>query len=136
MPQNISRSNAINIFLLRGVKVDIVRYNYPWLQEAEISDGLRLASTPDIAAMKLNAIAGRGLKKDFIDLDLLLNHFSLSQMLAFYREKYGQESDFMVVKSLEYFDDADKNDDPIMLTPYNWEAIKERITAEVRKLVL
>jgi len=43
-----------------------------------------MVSKEDIAAMKLNVIAGRGSKKDFIDLDFLLNEFSLRQILDFY----------------------------------------------------
>lgn len=135
-PQFLSKSKAICAFLLEGVKVDVVRYNYPWLREP-IADGeLRLADPVDIAAMKLNAIAGRGVKKDFIDLNLLLDHFSLQEMLGYYQKKYQQESNFMVLKSLEYFDDADPNDDPEMLSPYHWEDIKKRITDEVKKLAL
>lgn len=133
-PQSVSKSKAIHSFILRGVKVDIVRYNYPWLAEVEEHDGMRLASTKDIAAMKLNAIAGRGVKKDFIDLNLLLDHFSLAEMLSFYREKYNQTSDFMVLKSLLYFDDADENDDPVILNDYNWQAVKNRIVSEIQKL--
>ena len=135
-PQSVSRSKAIHTFILRGVKVDVVRYNYPWLASFEKHDGIRLASTKDIAAMKLNAIAGRGVKKDFIDLNLLLDHFSLPEMLSFYREKYKQTSDFMVLKSLTYFEDADENEDPEMLVDYNWEHVKWRIVSETKSLEL
>ncbi len=46
--------------------------------------------------MKLNAIAGRGSKKDFIDLYFLLNEYSLKQMLDFYIKIYFDGSEFMV----------------------------------------
>ena len=36
--------------------------------------------------MKLNAIAGRGSKKDFIDLYFLLKGFSLNEILSFYEK--------------------------------------------------
>jgi hypothetical protein len=45
-----------------------------------------MLSIKDIAAMKLNAIAGRGSKKDFIDLYFLLNEFSLEEILSFYEK--------------------------------------------------
>jgi hypothetical protein len=136
VPQLVSKSRAILTFVLNGVKVDIVRYTYPWLAEVKVEENIRLAAIQDIAAMKLNAIVGRGVKKDFIDLDLLLNHFSLKEMITLYRAKYQQTSDFMLIKSLDYFADAEKNDDPEMLTPYHWETIKERIKTEVKKLAL
>ena len=46
-----------------------------------------LLSLPDLAAMKLNAIANRGSKKDFFDLAELLNHLISqgSTVLAFTR---------------------------------------------------
>ena len=57
-------------------------------------------------------------------------------MLSFYREKYKQTSDFMVLKSLTYFEDADENEDPEMLVDYNWEHVKWRIVSETKTLEL
>lgn len=48
-----------------------------------------LAGMKDIAAMKLEAIAGRGSKKDFIDIFFLLQQFTLKEIFDFHREKYG-----------------------------------------------
>ncbi|MCA6421299.1 MAG: hypothetical protein IM568_00600 [Flavobacterium sp.] len=45
--------------------------------------GIRKVSKKDIAVMKWNAIAGKGSKKDFIDLYFLLNEFSLREMMDF-----------------------------------------------------
>ena len=53
---------------MNGVKVDIVNYDYDWIDDPVLEDGLRLASPKDIAAMKVNAVIGRGTKKDFIDI--------------------------------------------------------------------
>jgi len=131
----IAVSAAIKTYLLNGIKVDFVTYNYPWIDEKLIFDGIRMASPRDIAAMKLNAIVGRGMKKDFVDIDLLLNTIPLSQMLVLYQQKYAQDSIFMVLKSLGYFEDANLNEDPNMLLPYDWSAIKQRVIAEVRKVV-
>lgn len=128
-------SDAIKTYLLNGVKIDFVTYNYPWLEQVLEIQGVRMASPRDIAAMKLNAIVGRGMKKDFVDVDLLLNTIPLSQMLVLYQQKYTQDSIFMVLKSLGYFEDADSNEDPNMLLPYDWNTIKQRIIAEVRKVV-
>ena len=57
----------IKIYSVNGIKVDFVNYKYPWIDSVIKKDGLRLASPKDIAAMKINAIEGRGTKKDFID---------------------------------------------------------------------
>lgn len=42
----------------------------------------------DIAAMKLDAICSRKTKKDYIDIAVLLKHYSFSQLISFYREKF------------------------------------------------
>lgn len=62
--------------LIDGIKVDFLAHRYPLLKETEVVDGIRLLSLADIAAMKLNAIANRGSKKDFWDYCELLNHFT------------------------------------------------------------
>ena len=108
-------SKNIHVYLVNGVKVDIVNYSYPWLQDIVTTDGLRLAGYMDIAAMKLAAITGRGFKKDFIDLHFLLNQLNLKEMLNSYVDKFKDGSLFLVLKSLIYFDDAEEDELPDML---------------------
>src|SRR5690606_17672822 len=86
----LKKSKNILIYSVNGIKVDFVDYNYPWLSPPSIVENIRLASKIDIAAMKLNAIVGRGSKKDFIDIYFLLKEYCLSEMLGFYRKKYQQ----------------------------------------------
>ncbi len=123
----LNKTKNINIYLINGVKVDIVNYHYNWLEEPLITDNIVMAHSKDISAMKLSAITGRGYKKDFIDLYFLLQIYSLEQMLDFYSQKYHDGSVFLVLKSLSYFDDADKDESPLMLKPINWEKIKSYI---------
>ncbi len=117
-----------------GIKVDFVNYQYNILEEPLVIEGIRMLSKKDIAAMKLNAIAGRGSKKDFIDLYFLLQDFSLKQMLGFYIEKYFDGSEFMVLKSLSYFEEANSQPQPQMFVDFNWETCKQKIIEEVLKL--
>lgn len=124
----------ILITQINGIKVDFVNYKYPLLSDILIEDNIRMLSVKDIAAMKLSAIAGRGSKKDFIDLYFLLNQFTLPQILSFYEKKYHDGSLFMVEKSLTYFDDADLQLQPLMYMDFNWESCKKAILEEVRKL--
>lgn len=132
----IITQSSSNIMLsnVNGIKVDFVNYKYPLLEKPLEIDGIRMLSTNDIAAMKLNAIAGRGSKKDFIDLYFLFNEFSLKQMLGFYKEKYHDGSEFLVTKSLTYFDDANNQLTPKMFLDFNWETCKQKIVEEVIKL--
>ncbi len=130
----LSQSPKILIYKIDQIKVDFVDYNFELIEPLTIVDGIRLVSKKDIAAMKLNAIAGRGSKKDFIDVFQLLKQFSLCEMLNFYSKKYPNGSEFMVLKSLLYFDDAENEPDPIMMLKITWEEVKEKIVLEVRNI--
>lgn len=48
-------------------------------------------------------------------------------MLELYDQKYADGSAFMVLKSLVYFQDAEKDEMPEMLKPVSWEVIKKSI---------
>jgi predicted nucleotidyltransferase component of viral defense system len=72
----LKKSKSIIVFSIDGIKVDFVNYNYPLIESTNTIENIRLVSDKDIAAMKLNAIAGRGSKKDFIDLYFLFQKYS------------------------------------------------------------
>jgi hypothetical protein len=129
----LKKTKNINVYLIDGIKVDLVNYHYPWLEETIIEDNLRLAGTKDIAAMKLAAITGRGTKKDFIDLNFLLQFYTLEEMLGFYKLKFNDASEILVLKSLTYFDDADEEEDPRMVMSMNWKKVKDLITLSMQK---
>lgn len=122
-----SESKNIKLYFINGIKVDIVNYSYQWIEDAVKEEGLILASVKDIAAMKIAAIEGRGTKKDFIDINELLNHFSLSDILGFYKRKYEESSSFRALLSLSYFEDAELQPMPQMFTDIEWESVKDNI---------
>ncbi len=124
-------SKRIKAYFLNNVKVDIVNYNYEWIDNPVIEDGIRLASTKDIAAMKVNAVVGRGTKKDFIDVYFLLQHYSFKELIQFYLKKYPGGSEYRVLLSMTYFIDADPQPMPYMFEQVEWETIKQRIRHEV-----
>ncbi len=110
-----------------GIKLDIMSHRYPTIGTPVTVDGIRMASLKDIAAMKLNAIANRGSKKDFWDYAELLNLFSRDEMLGFFAEKYTDENVWYVEKSLSYFMDADEEPDPRDLKERSWEDVKKEV---------
>jgi len=130
----ITESKNIKIYLLDGVKVDIVNYGYSWIEEAVSEDNLLLASIKDIAAMKITAIIGRGTKKDFIDIYFLLQQFSLSEILDLYLQKYPDGSLFIALKSLSFFDDAENDPMPIMFENISWGDVKQGIRDAITSL--
>ena len=131
----LKETKSIRIYDLDKVKIDFVDYSrYQWLTEAITEDGLRLASPKDIAAMKVNAIEGRGTRKDFVDIYFLLQHYSLDEILGFYQEKYPEHSVFRALMSLSYFDDAEKQMMPKMFSKVSWDEMKAYIIKEVEKI--
>ncbi|MBW3466402.1 nucleotidyl transferase AbiEii/AbiGii toxin family protein [Arthrospiribacter ruber] len=131
--QILKKSKNILVYSVDGIKVDFVNYRYPWLRAPKIYENLRLAHMSDIGAMKLNAISGRGSKKDFIDLFFLLKEFQFSDLMEFYNKKYGDGSTFLVLKSLTYFEDADLEESPRMIINTSWEEVKSTIVSEVKQ---
>ena len=129
----VKDSSKIKVYLLDGIKVDFVHYDYPWLESPLQVDGLVLATPPDIAAMKVNAIEGRGSKKDFIDLYYFLQRYTLAEILDFYKQKYPEHSVFRALMSMSYFDDADMQPTPRMFTNVSWDEMKEYILAQVQQ---
>ncbi len=94
--------------IINNVFVDLVTHKYPYVEKPLSLEGVTVVSKADIAAMKLNAIAGNGTRvKDFIDVYFLLKTQTLEWMLESYSRKYSDRNPFHVLKSLVYFDDVD-----------------------------
>lgn len=127
----IKRSGNILICSLNDIKIDFVNYSYPWLEEPIIRDGIRMAGLKDIAAMKLNAIAGRGSRKDFVDVYYLLKYYSIDDLISFYLEKYNDGSEFLVRKSMTYFDDAEREAMPRMMEDVTWQEIRTKLANQI-----
>ena len=129
------KSTRLFFAMINNVKVDFVNTFERFFQSPKLIDGIRLASVDDIIALKLNAISGRGAKKDFWDLHELLTHYSIDEMLGFYSKRYPNNSPMMVLKSTTYFVDADKQLDPICFKKHSWESIKKEITKKINQYV-
>jgi hypothetical protein len=98
-----------------------------------------LADQRDIALMKLAAISGRGSRKDFIDLYVILQSgLSLEQCFQWLPLKYGEGriNTYHVLKSLTYFEDAEREPMPRMLEPFDWTECKNFFVREAHAIAL
>ena len=139
LPQPNEKFSQSEVFLgvnIRGVKCDFVKYSFPRIEPLVIEDGIRMASSLEIAGMKLWAITRRGSKKDFIDLYFLLKQYSLDEMVTFFRRKFPNIEPFMVLRSLTWFEDAEENPTPEIYHDIEWEEIKETINKAANKYLL
>jgi predicted nucleotidyltransferase component of viral defense system len=117
-----------------GTKIDFLRHDYPLLEAEEVLEGVRLMSLRDVAAMKLNAIANRGSKKDFFDLHRLLHSYRLEELLQAFEAKYPKSDRFVVLRSLAWFEEAEQEPDPISLDGVGWEEVKRSVVEALRDI--
>lgn len=130
-----AENGAVQSLRVDDVKVDFVNYPYPWLHEPVSEGGIVLADVRDIAAMKLSAAANRGRKKDFIDIAVLLERFSLKEMFDLYQRKFSVSEFSFALRGLTYFDDAEDDPMPEMLVALTWKDVKRKIESVVREFV-
>lgn len=128
----LSARNQTMLYQIDGVKTDLIRHQYNQIAAVENFEGIRLASLPDVIAMKLGAVAGRGAKKDFWDVYALLAQFSVKEMIGFYAQKYPASDPGQVIRSLVYFEDADLQPDPIDLLNVTWSEVKTDLRNHVK----
>lgn len=120
---------------LGGAKLSFLHYPYrlifPFVQWSGYGE---LADVRDIACMKIDAIASRGTKRDFVDFYYLLKRYSLREFLTFFGKKYENVNynTLHIMKSLVYFADAENETMPKQAKSTPWKSIKKTIIEEVR----
>src|SRR5882724_7894689 len=80
----VSATDAAFTVRQGDLAIDVVRYPYPPLDEPTPGpEGFPVAGLRDLAAMKLSAIAKRGIKRDFWDLHEILHASPIDLNQAF-----------------------------------------------------
>lgn len=116
-----------------SIKVDLVKYRSPVIRPVKEIEGIRMFSVEDIMAMKIQAILGRGRKKDFWDIAELLEHYSVQDFVNFHKEKFSTQNLLITVpQAMLFFEDADEDENPVSLKGQTWESVKSKIRKEVR----
>ncbi|MBU2564556.1 nucleotidyl transferase AbiEii/AbiGii toxin family protein [Patescibacteria group bacterium] len=121
--------------------ISFFKYPYNLIGPFDNYKLLLLANIKDIAAMKVEAIIGRGTKRDFIDIYFLIKKFSLKKILEFTKKKYPETfNEYLCLRSLLYFKDAETKQNRskirILNSNINWQSIKNYIIKEVKDYVL
>ena len=117
---------------IQNVKVDIVHYPHARIFPLTILENIPVYPVEDIAAMKLNAILGRGKKKDFWDIHELLQRYSLAEMIGWHKQKFPNQMLLISIpQALTYFDDAEISEDPVSLKNQTWQEVKKGIKKKV-----
>lgn len=129
----IQQHTFFGIFcFIDNIKVDIVHFPHLPIAKTEKEDTVRMYSSADIAAMKIQAVLGRAQKKDFWDLYELLQHYPLQQLMDWHKQKYpSQMLAISIPHAITYFVDADESDPPVSFKGQTWEKVKAGIKKAV-----
>lgn len=116
--------------------VSFFTYGYPLLAPPGILSGIQIAEIIDIGLMKLDAIAGRGIRKDFYDLYFIADAIALDELFAHSPDKYPGSRTFgmRVLAALVDFNIAEQQQDPQMFQPVTWDQVKAFFLLEARRL--
>lgn len=114
------------LLTVQGLQVGFFSYSSPLLDPVDQVAGVALASVTDIGLMKLDALIGRGSRKDFYDLYHILPLVSIERLFEMSRAKYPQARDFplMAAESLVLFENADRDVQPALLVETPWEDVR------------
>lgn len=125
---------TVNTFI-DDVKLQFLHYPYKLIKPVFNWSGIEISSKEDIACTKFQTIGARGSKKDFIDIYFLLKEFTLSQLFNLLKEKYPKTdyNHIHILKSLTYFEDANKQPMPKMHIQIGWEEVKKNIVEQVKQ---
>jgi predicted nucleotidyltransferase component of viral defense system len=122
-----------------GIKLSFFRVEDPFIFKTIPFDFFSIADIQDIALMKLLAISGRGSRKDFIDLySILRRGLSLQELFKLLPKRYkeGRANSYHILKSLAYFEDAEREPMPKMLVPFDWKECRNFFIREGHAIVM
>ncbi len=124
------------VFLAEDVRVGFYGYGYPLvapLTETEIG---RLASVPDIALMKMDALLARASRKDFHDLYAICQRMSLRKLFDMAPSKYPSVRDFeaQVTRHMVYFERAEQETPVPLIDNVEWETVKRWFREQAKEI--
>jgi len=117
-----------NLVLLAGnVHLGFFSYGYKLLEPFTQFENVNIASMLDIGLMKLDAVVGRGSRKDFYDLYFIARKITLEELLQAGEGKYPASRDFalMAVESFMLFDNAERDAQPELIMDVSWEKVQD-----------
>jgi predicted nucleotidyltransferase component of viral defense system len=132
----ISEQDGMLFTRLFGADVSFIYQHHPLLEPTVEYRGIQLASPTDIGLMKLAAINSRGTRRDFVDVYCLREVVTLDRLLELAVTKYADRPGFqaIAVRALAYFEDAEQQPMPRLLTPVRWADVRAYCEAAARRL--
>jgi hypothetical protein len=125
-PEVVEDADGDLLLRLPTLHVAFLSYGYPLLEPTDDVEAVAVASLVDVGLMKLDALIGRGSRKDFYDLRFVAEHVPLPDLLARGQAKYPYTRDFglMALESMVLFDNADRDLQPDLLIDLPWVEVR------------
>jgi len=129
-------SNTLHM-TLGGLKVSFIRQRGVRLVPGNELNGIPVAGLDTLLALKLNAVAGRGSRKDVIDLYAICIHEGLgvSDLLQHAQQWAPGINTGHLLRSLAYFEDAEREPMPAMLAQWRWNEVRRFFESGVRRTI-
>jgi hypothetical protein len=134
--QVVEAADGNLLLRLPELYVAFLSYGYPLLEPARSVEGVAVADLLDLGLMKLDALIGRGSRKDFYDVYAIAQHLPLHALLNRGSDKYPYARDFslLAVESLVQFDHADTDHQPQLLLDAPWSTVRAFFEDQARAL--
>ena len=122
----VNNINTIHL-LVDNVKISLLKYKYPLLDNFNDFEGINLASINDIFCMKMISISQRSEKKDFYDLYELFKKFKFENLKELLTKKYHEfnVNFYHIARSLVYFAEAENSIEPKSINGTTWYEVKK-----------
>jgi Nucleotidyl transferase AbiEii toxin, Type IV TA system len=111
-------------------------YAYDLVDETNSLNGVRVAGLLDVALMKIDALADRALRRDFVDLYVIAQQKPLEMILVAGQRKYPNYRDLRMnaLAAMTQFDAADEDTELALLLPIEWNEVKQFFISEAKRL--
>lgn len=136
-PMEVDEGGLASLIInIEGSYIGFFGYSYPLLAPTTTVEGVALAGLLDIGLMKLDALAGRGTRKDFYDLYFITQRIPLDELLPRGVEKFPYVRDFgmMVLTAMADYTIADRQADIETFPPVTWPEVKAFFAREIRRI--
>ena len=132
----LEEKETLNVIINGDIKLSFFHYPYTLLEPTIQEKFLHIASVADIGCMKLSAVVGRAVEKDYVDLYFILKIIPLATLLSKAKEKMSDLEHNLILKSIIYFDDVVQEN---ILFKHDFQVsfdeVKKYLQQEVKKIV-
>jgi hypothetical protein len=135
-PLSLEEVDGNLLLRVLDLHVGFFSYSYSLIGPTDSVEGVEVASLTDVGLMKLDALIGRGSRKDFYDVYTIAHCIPIPNLLALTEIKYPRARDFqlMAAESMVSFENADEDLQPDLLIDVPWEQVKRFFIAQARSL--